>query len=123
MFPTARTRTRRRIWRCREGRRPMQHAPLVSVAVVSWNTRELLRRCLESFAAEVDAGRCELWVVDNASSDGSPELVRERFPWVRLVASKENLGFGPAVNLVARQTSAPWLGVANADIALRRGAI
>src|SRR4051794_37929842 len=101
----------------------MQDAPLVSVAVVSWNTRELLRRCLESFGAEVDAGRCEVWVVDNASSDGSPELVRERFPWVRLVASKENLGFGPAVNLVARQTTAPWVGVANADIALRPGAI
>src|SRR3954447_13331476 len=101
----------------------MQDAPLVSVAVVSWNTRELLRRCLESFGAEVDAGRCEVWVVDNASSDGSPELVRERFPWVRLVASKENLGFGPAVNLVARQTTAPWVGVANADIALRPGSI
>src|SRR3954447_14355422 len=101
----------------------MQDAPLVSVAVVSWNTRELLRRCLESFGAEVDAGRCEVWVVDNASSDGSPDLVRERFPWVRLVASQENLGFGPAVNLVARQTTAAWLGVANADIALRPGAI
>jgi len=97
--------------------------PLVSVAVVSWNTRELLRRCLESFAPEVESGRCEVWVVDNASTDGSPEMVRGEFPWVQLEASRENLGFGPAVNLVARRTSAPWVGVANADIALRPGAI
>src|SRR4051794_10102570 len=101
----------------------MQDAPLVSVAVVSWNTRELLRRCLESFADEAASGRCEVWVVDNASSDGSPELVRDEFVWARLVESDQNLGFGPAVNLVARQTNAPWVGVANADIALRPGAI
>jgi GT2 family glycosyltransferase len=97
--------------------------PEVSVAIVSWNTRDLLRRCLESFATEVDSGRCEVWVVDNASSDGSAELVRDEFPWVRLEASKENLGFGPAINLVAKRTDTPWIGVANADIALRPGAI
>jgi N-acetylglucosaminyl-diphospho-decaprenol L-rhamnosyltransferase len=101
----------------------MQAGPLVTVAVVSWNTRDLLRRCLESFASEVDSGRCEVWVVDNASSDGSAELVRDEFPWVRLHASQENLGFGPAINWVARQTTAPWLGIANADVALQPGAI
>jgi N-acetylglucosaminyl-diphospho-decaprenol L-rhamnosyltransferase len=97
--------------------------PEVSVAIVSWNTRDLLRRCLQSFADEVDSGRCELWVVDNASSDGSAEMVAADFPWVRLEASKENLGFGPAINLVARQTNTPWFGVANADIALQPGAL
>src|SRR5438270_12852655 len=101
----------------------MQSGPLVSVAVVSWNTRDLLRRCLESFATEVDAGRCEVWVVDNASRDGSPEMVREEFPWVRLHASEENLGFGPGINWVANRTQAPWLGVANADIALQPAAM
>ena len=95
--------------------------PLVSVAVVSWNTRDLLRRCLASFEAE--KGRCVVWVVDNASTDGSPEMVRDEFPWVTLVASEENLGFGPAVNLVARQTTTGWVAVANADIALRPGAL
>jgi GT2 family glycosyltransferase len=95
----------------------------VAVAIVSWNTRDLLRRCLASFASEADSGRCEVWVVDNASSDGSAEMVREEFPWVRLEASQENLGFGPAVNLVARQTTTPWIGVANADIALQPGAL
>jgi GT2 family glycosyltransferase len=97
--------------------------PEVAVAIVSWNTRDLLRRCLESFATEVDSGRCEVWVVDNASSDGSAEMVAADFPWVRLEASKENLGFGPAINLVAGRTDTPWFGVANADIALQPGAL
>jgi GT2 family glycosyltransferase len=95
----------------------------VTVAIVSWNTRDLLRRCLESFATEVDSGCCEVWVVDNASDDGSAEMVREEFPWVRLEASGENLGFGPAINLVANRTQTPWIGIANADIALQPGAI
>lgn len=95
----------------------------VAVAVVSWNTRDLLERCLRSLEPDAKAGVAEVWVVDNASDDGSPDLVRERFPWVKLVASEENLGFGRAVNLVARETKTPWVGVANADIRLRPGAL
>jgi GT2 family glycosyltransferase len=97
--------------------------PPVAIAVVSWNTRELLRACLESIAPEFDAGRAEVWVVDNASEDGSPELVREHFPWAELIASEHNLGFGPAVNLVAEQSSTPWLAIANADVELTPGAL
>lgn len=96
---------------------------LVTVAVVSWNTRELLARCLGSLAEEAGRGRVEVWVVDNASTDGSPEMVAERYPWARLVASPENLGFGRAINLVAGRTQSPWLATANADVALRPGAL
>lgn len=96
---------------------------LVTVAVVSWNTRDLLARCLESLGPEVERGRAEVWVVDNASSDGSADLVRERFGWARLIASSENLGFGRAINLVAARTASDWLAVANADVALRPGAL
>src|SRR5947209_144679 len=64
-----------------------------AVAVVSWNTRELLERCLHSLAEDARSGRAEVWVVDNASEDGSPEMVRESFGWVRLIASAENVGF------------------------------
>lgn len=95
----------------------------VAVVVVSWNTRGLLARCLESFAPEVERGHVEVCVVDNASEDGSAELVRERFGWARLIASEENLGFGRAVNLGAAGTEANWIAVANADIAVRPGAI
>jgi N-acetylglucosaminyl-diphospho-decaprenol L-rhamnosyltransferase len=101
----------------------MQADPLVAVAIVSWNTRDLLRRCLQSFAPEMEQGRCDVWVVDNASSDGSAEMVRREFPQVTLAALDENLGFGRAVNHVAARTSSPWLAVANADIALRPGAL
>ncbi len=98
-------------------------APAVTIAIVSWNTRNLLERCLRSLAPEVEDGRAEVWVVDNASSDGSPDLVRERFGWAHLVASEENLGFGRAINLVARQTSSEWIATANADIAVHPGAL
>lgn len=98
-------------------------AATVAVAVVSWNTRELLRECLRSLAPEAHAGRADVWVVDNASSDGSAELVSDEFGWVKLIESEENLGFGPAVNLVARQTSSPWIAPANADVALQAGAL
>jgi len=97
--------------------------PPITVAVVSWNTRELLGRCLRSFAADVHAGVAEVWVVDNRSSDGSPELVRSEFPWARLVVAESNLGFGPAVNVVARQTASAWIAPANADIEATPGAL
>ena len=97
--------------------------PQVTAAVVSWNTRELLLRCLRSFEADARAGRVGVWVVDNASGDGSAEAVRAHTPWVRLIEPGENLGFGRAVNLVAEKTASPWLLAANADVALTDGAL
>jgi N-acetylglucosaminyl-diphospho-decaprenol L-rhamnosyltransferase len=91
----------------------------VAVAVVSFNTRALLERCLASLAGE-DA---EVWVVDNGSTDGSAEMVRSEFPRVRLVEASENAGFGRAVNLVAGRTDTRWLVAANADTAATPGAL
>jgi GT2 family glycosyltransferase len=90
----------------------------ITVAIVSWNTRELLRACLESLPDGLD-----VWVVDNGSTDGSGAMVRSSYPNVRLVESERNLGFGGAVNLVARSTSTPWLVIANADVAFEPGAL
>ena len=101
----------------------MAEVAQVTLAVVSWNTRALLARCLESVADEVARGRVEAWVVDNASADGSADLVRERYPWARLCALESNEGFGRAVNLVAARTGGTWLAIANADVALRPGAL
>jgi GT2 family glycosyltransferase len=95
----------------------------IAVAVVSWNTRELLERCLTSLEANHRSGLASVWVVDNASTDGSAELVERQFPWVQLIASPENLGFGPAVNLVAARAPEPWIAPANADLELRPGAL
>lgn len=98
-------------------------SPPVAIAVVSTNLRELLASCLRSMQPESEAGRAEVWVVDNASTDGSPEMVRDEFPWVKLIASGENLGYGRAVNLVAERTETPWVAPANEDIELRPGAL
>lgn len=98
-------------------------SPPVAVAVVSWNTAELLGRCLSSLAAAAREGLAEAWVVDNGSTDGSQELVRDRFPWVRLEVPGVNLGFGAAVNTVAESSAAPWIAAANADVELRGDAL
>lgn len=95
----------------------------MTIAVVSWNTRALLGDCLASLQDDVSDGLAEVWVVDNASSDGSAELVSERFPWATLVASSENLGFGAAVNMVAARTVSDWVVPANADVRVERGAL
>ncbi len=88
----------------------------VAIAVVSWNTKALLDDCLRSLRADHEAGRAEVWVVDNGSTDGSPELVEAEHPWVRLHRSDENLGYGPAVNVVAGLTTTPFVAAANSDL-------
>jgi GT2 family glycosyltransferase len=103
--------------------RPEPMPASVTVAVVSWNTRELLGRCLRSLAPDAEAGRAKVWVVDNTSHDGSAEMVEAEFPWVELVASAENLGFGSAVNLVAERSRGEWIAPANADVELTPGAL
>ena len=73
----------------------------LAVITVSYNTRELLADCLESALAGLGRSGLEgkVWVVDNASADGSAEMVRRRFPTVTLVAHDENLGFAAGNNL------------------------
>ena len=95
----------------------------ITVVVVSWNTRELLASCLEALREDAQSRLADVWVVDNASDDGSAAMVRERFGWARLIESPSNLGFGAAVNLVAGQTSTPWLVAANADVRPGPGAL
>ncbi len=97
--------------------------PPVTVAVVSWNTRELLIRCLNSMRNDFEAGRAAVVVVDNGSTDGSRETVRSDFGWAKLLEPEENLGFGRAVNLAAERSSTPWLAAANADVELMPGAL
>ena len=92
-----------------EPSRPMSE-PQVTIAVVSWNTRELLGRCLESMRAPVEAGLARVVVVDNASADGSAELVRERFEWAELIEAERNLGFGAAVNAAVARRDDPVAG-------------
>ena len=84
---------------------------MISIVIVSFNAREHLERCLEAVAG----GENEVVVVDNASSDGSPAVVRDRFPSVRLVELEENIGFGAANNVGMEASSGRWLLLLNSD--------
>ena len=95
----------------------------VAIAIVSWNTRDLLDACLASMYSDAANGLTEVWVVDNGSTDGSPEIVRDKHPWVKLLIPDSNLGYGPAVNQVAEQTTTPWVVASNADIEMEPGAM
>lgn len=98
-------------------------SPTVDVAVISWNTRALLGRCLSSLRDAAERGLAHVTVVDNGSSDGSSELVRSEYTWAKLIEPRENLGFGAAVNLAAEAGSSTWVAAANADIALEPEAL
>jgi N-acetylglucosaminyl-diphospho-decaprenol L-rhamnosyltransferase len=97
--------------------------PAVAIAIVSYNTRTLLDECLTSLREDADSGLAEVWVVDNTSTDGSADMVAADHPWVRLVRSDVNLGYGPAVNVVAARTDTPWIACANSDLTFTRGAV
>jgi GT2 family glycosyltransferase len=88
--------------------------------VVNHNTRELLARCLESVCAE-PAGA--VVVVDNASTDGSAAMVRERFPGVQLLANRANLGYGAGANQAIRQCAARYVLLLNSDTLVQPGAL
>jgi GT2 family glycosyltransferase len=87
----------------------------VSIIIVSWNTREILRDCLESVYAKTEGIAFEVIVIDNASSDGSPDMVRRDFPDVRLVENVENRGFAAANNQGIRVAAGRYVLVLNSD--------
>jgi GT2 family glycosyltransferase len=91
----------------------------LSVSVVSYKTRTLLGECLDALAQQRDSIDMDVTVVDNASSDGSAEMVAERFPWVHLIRNAYNRGFGAAHNqALANAPGRYWL-VLNSDAAPR----
>jgi GT2 family glycosyltransferase/lipopolysaccharide/colanic/teichoic acid biosynthesis glycosyltransferase len=95
----------------------------VSVVIVSYNSRSVLSPCLESLAKHSLFGATEVIVVDNASSDGTPTMVRESHPWVRLIAGRKNLGFSRGVNIGIREASGQYILILNPDTAVRRDSI
>jgi GT2 family glycosyltransferase len=87
----------------------------VSILIVNWNGRDALARTLAALAAHAASPDIETIVVDNASRDGSVEMVRRDFPGVRLVAEPSNLGFAGGVNLARRQARGRHLLLLNPD--------
>jgi len=87
----------------------------VSILVVSYNTREMTRACLQSVYEETKDCSFEVIVVDNASTDGSAEMIATEFPDATLLALDENLGFGRANNLAAESALGDYYLLLNSD--------
>ncbi len=88
---------------------------MVSIIIVNWNTRDLLLQCIQSIKDSTKDVPHEVVVVDNDSSDGSVEAVAERFPYVKLIASSENLGFAAGNNLGIAQATGACVLLLNPD--------
>lgn len=88
----------------------------ISVIIVSWNARAYLQNCLDSIRKNSNSLVHEIIVVDNASSDGSPEMVEKLFPDVMLIRSQENLGFARANNKGIERASGDYLALVNSDV-------
>lgn len=97
-------------------------APVVSIIVISYNTRQMTLDCLASVIAQTTVPY-ELIVVDNASEDGSAEAIAEAFPDIRLRAERENLGFALANNIAAQEAAGQYLLLLNPDTVILEGAI
>lgn len=98
----------------------------LSIVIVSWNTRDLLHRCLLTLAQSTSSGKgspTEVLVVDNASSDGSTAMIQEQFPWVKLAANRENVGFARANNQAIRQCKGQYILLLNSDTEVLPGAL
>lgn len=97
--------------------------PELTVTICSWNTVNDLRDCLQSLEPEHRETGCEVLVVDNASSDGSPDMVKAEFPWVRLLRMDRNLGFTGGHNLALSERKGRSAALLNSDTVVHPGAI
>lgn len=95
---------------------------MLDVVIVSYRCRQMLRRCLQSLREYPPTDGLRTTVVDNASGDGTADVVRE-FPEVKLIELDENVGFGRANNLVLRETAAEYVLVLNPDTVLCEGTL
>ncbi len=87
----------------------------VSIVTVSWNTRDVLRDCLRSIYSQSGKVKYEVIIVDNASSDGSVEMIKVEFPWVQLIANAKNRGFAAANNQGIALATGRYLLLLNSD--------
>ena len=87
----------------------------LSIVIVNWNTKDLLRDCLASVFANIGELDCEVHVVDNNSSDGSLAMVIEEFPAVRLIRNTQNFGFAAANNQAIRIARGRYVLLLNSD--------
>jgi len=95
----------------------------ISIIVVSFNTKGLLFDCLASIFETVNGISFEVWVVDNNSTDGTVEAIRERYPDIKIIKNTANLGFAAANNQAFRQMNGDYALLLNTDAVLANGAV
>ena len=100
-----------------------QPAVELAVVIVNWNTRLFLLDALEALPAALDGLSAEVWVVDNASTDGSAEAVRAAHPAAQLILNRANRGYAAAVNQGIAASRGPYVLVSNADARPLPGAV
>lgn len=94
----------------------------LSVIILSFNTREVTDRCLsklfeaKKYCEEKMGNKIEIIVLDNASEDGSVSMIKENYPTVKLIESKENTGFSKGNNIAMKQTKYPYILLLNSDV-------
>lgn len=88
---------------------------MIAVSIVSYNTSALLKKTLENLYSQKKVENPEVWIVDNNSSDDSVEMIKKHFPKVKLIESKENLGFAKGQNLALKKIKAPLVLILNPD--------
>lgn len=104
-----------------------QSSCALSVIIVSYNTRHLTLDCLRALRLDLHLAqleeKTEIWIVDNASRDGSVEAIRHEFPDVKIIANRENTGFGAANNQAMEEARGEWFLLLNSDAFPLPGAI
>ena len=87
----------------------------LSIVIVNYNVKHFLEQCLHAVKKAIEGLEAEVFVVDNNSVDGSVNEIREKFPWVKLIANKENVGFSRANNQAIREASGRYVLLLNPD--------
>lgn len=95
----------------------------LSIIIVSWNTRNLLKGCLASIYQGTVGLAFEVWVVDNNSIDGSVAMVRSDFPSVKIISNQENIGFATANNQAIKKSIGEYILLLNSDTVVYNGAV
>ncbi len=100
-----------------------EFVPVVDVIIVTYNSVRDIERCLSSVLAYNNRYRYRITIVDNASSDGTPELIITRYPGISLFSSKTNLGFARRNNQAIGQTQGKYVIFLNPDTEVKKGAL
>ena len=94
----------------------------LSIVIVNYNTKDYLFDCLQSLSSFKDNG-IEAFVVDNASTDGSPDMVAADFPWVTLIRNEQNRGFAAANNQAILRSIGRYIMLLNSDTIMLKGTL